>query len=494
MTLNEFPFVPDKVQIRQHSDYNSQIQIDEEGVEIRRNATPESGTIVDIVLTGDSNDLRKYVAFYLDKKGSKEGFVLGNNFWRNINDINLLNEVKEFTQNTWILTKEYSIIPINQNLYEIRFSIQSIIEENKIFNQPIFGLKQIETSINTKEFQVETIEVPVINISNISLNINTGVFGREIEPYILDILLYLETPEFQINEKFFFDLFTSPEISYSVTRRTNNNYLGGLIKVKRSENSSIVDIYTDYKNEISLDSPISLTFGLVTEANNLGEFIGNPNYDNPDGLSNPNDAELLTIYDQSGSGQNLTPTDETLRPEIVSSGELIRSNNGKPCAKSFARDEKLTSDINLDTSSNKIDIFFIGSITEENTNGNDSIFLSLKDSGNNNQIKLIHHKDTNEPQGYFIRKDNNDNSSSLNSKLSLDQTYLLTFSDQGDNVDYYRNGNLSESSSINGTYTANFTNLEILTGVMEFQEAHIYPSNVPDKENIEDFIAIYFSL
>ena len=107
---------------------------------------------------------------------------------------------------------------------------------------------------------------------------------------------------------------TGATAAYSAVRRLRAAYSGSLIRVRRSSDNTEQDI--------------GVSGGLLDTASLLS-FCG------------ANNGFIVTLYDQSGNGYDMTQATTSLQPQIVSSGSLITTINGQP-SMLFATDRLAT--------------------------------------------------------------------------------------------------------------------------------------------------------
>lgn len=107
----------------------------------------------------------------------------------------------------------------------------------------------------------------------------------------------------------------SADAAFSVARKLRSAYSGSAIRVRRSSDSTEQDIGF-VSNE--LDTSTLATFCSGT------------------------DGFVVTIYDQSGNGRNLTQSTAANQPQIVSSGTILTAANSKPCARFDGSNDNMT--------------------------------------------------------------------------------------------------------------------------------------------------------
>ncbi len=87
------------------------------------------------------------------------------------------------------------------------------------------------------------------------------------------------------------DNMTTPTLAYSV-RLLRSGYSGPAVRIRKDIDSTLVDVYFDENQKVSLNSFVSANGGGTATTNTLGNWIGNAN-------------GFVTIwYDQSGNGRN----------------------------------------------------------------------------------------------------------------------------------------------------------------------------------------------
>lgn len=92
-------------------------------------------------------------------------------------------------------------------------------------------------------------------------------------------------------------------MAFSTARRLSSDYTDALMRIRRTSDSFEQDITT--------------TSGEVLSTEAIGSFVSS------------GDAEVASLYDQSGNSRNATQSTITLQPAIVTSG-TIRTEGGRP--------------------------------------------------------------------------------------------------------------------------------------------------------------------
>lgn len=108
----------------------------------------------------------------------------------------------------------------------------------------------------------------------------------------------------------------SAAVAPSIPRRLTTSYTGSLIRVRRSSDNTEQDFGYNGSNE--LDTTSLLTFCSGT------------------------DGFVVTVYDQSGNGRNLTQSTASLQPQIVSGGTIYTGANSKPECRFDGSNDRMT--------------------------------------------------------------------------------------------------------------------------------------------------------
>ncbi len=110
------------------------------------------------------------------------------------------------------------------------------------------------------------------------------------------------------------DTYTGAKVAYSV-RRLRGGYTGALVRIRRSSDNAEKDFYPDTNNELSLTSEDGSGTSLTT-------------------WISTNSGYVVTWYDQSGNGNNLTRPVAADQPRVVNGGALETDpNNGNVAVK-----------------------------------------------------------------------------------------------------------------------------------------------------------------
>lgn len=104
--------------------------------------------------------------------------------------------------------------------------------------------------------------------------------------------------------------------AYSV-RRLSTAYTGPAMRVRRSSDNELRDVYFDGTGVVSLSSQVSNAGGGAATATTLTTWIGS------------NSGTVNIWYDQSGNGRNATQGTAAAQPRIVNAG-LVDSQNSQP--------------------------------------------------------------------------------------------------------------------------------------------------------------------
>jgi hypothetical protein len=140
------------------------------------------------------------------------------------------------------------------------------------------------------------------------------------------------------------DTYPSAYHAYSL-RKLKSTYTGACLRVRRTTTTSTeVNVGFDVFNKISLNSPISYASGTATTAKTLGEFCASVvnGYGNPDGITANQSIFVVTWYDQSGNGKNVTQTVAGNQPRLVELGNLELSGGKVAVRFTSANNQRLT--------------------------------------------------------------------------------------------------------------------------------------------------------
>lgn len=118
------------------------------------------------------------------------------------------------------------------------------------------------------------------------------------------------------------DTYTGATAAYSL-RKLRTAYTGYALIARRTVSATTVacGVSFDSNNAISLDSPITVTFG-SSSATNLGEFVKATGYNNPDGLVSSVSAFVNTWNDQSGNTNDFVQSTAANQPRLINNGVL----------------------------------------------------------------------------------------------------------------------------------------------------------------------------
>ena len=177
-----------------------------------------------------------------------------------------------------------------------------------------------------------------------SLNITGLIPGRTyyVRAYAVpsdgsETLYSTNTISFTAQYSYILDLYPSAHHAYSL-RKLRSAYTGFCLRAWRTGGVE-VNVGFDSNFTISLDSPITAISGFgTTSSTNLGQFGGCPGYSNPDGVTtSTTEVRVVTWYDQSGNGKNVTNTVSGARPFIVYFGDLLGINSYDKVAIRFVK-------------------------------------------------------------------------------------------------------------------------------------------------------------
>ena len=146
---------------------------------------------------------------------------------------------------------------------------------------------------------------------------------------------YIGFNKFFGNEIPILDIFPTAHHAFSL-RKLRSAYTGACLRIRRttttpSVTTTTVDLSFDSNNTISLNSTITYVSGTATTATNLGQFCASivNGYTNPDGVNTNQNIFVVTWFDQSGNGKNVTQATAGNQPRIVATG-VLEVKNSKP--------------------------------------------------------------------------------------------------------------------------------------------------------------------
>tara|TARA_R100000963_G_C4640029_1_gene103721 strand:- start:116 stop:1129 length:1014 start_codon:yes stop_codon:yes gene_type:complete len=132
---------------------------------------------------------------------------------------------------------------------------------------------------------------------------------------------------------FILDQYPNADVAFAL-RRLSTAYNGPMFRGRRATDSIEVDVHFDSTGSYSLESPIDNASD-STESTNVGDFVGNLRYPDPDGVDGGTDLWMSKWYDQSGNGRDGTSTTTSKQPRMAYSGDLSFATGmgtaGCPC-------------------------------------------------------------------------------------------------------------------------------------------------------------------
>lgn len=152
---------------------------------------------------------------------------------------------------------------------------------------------------------------------------------------------------FVASDPLLLDPYSAPAAAYSL-RKLSSSYSGPAFQIRRVSDNVEVNVDFDNDGVVSLNSRItnvteetsgSLT-NLTTSAGNLGQFVANAGYTDPDGLGSTDSAAIQCWYDQSGNSNDATQNTAADQPQLISNGSFIEED-GKPCVFKAAQSQAL---------------------------------------------------------------------------------------------------------------------------------------------------------
>jgi hypothetical protein len=192
------------------------------------------------------------------------------------------------------------------------------------------------------------------------------------------------------NFSYILDLYPSAHHAYSL-RKLRSAYTGFCLRVRRttttpSATTTEVNVSFNSFYTIGLDSPITYASGASTTATNLGQFCASivNGYTNPDGVNTNQDILVVTWYDQSGNGKNVTQTAAGNQPRLVELGNLQTSGGKVAVRFTSASSQRLTlADASVPL--NNVSSYALGNSLLATTN---NAILSMGDTVNTNLFWL----------------------------------------------------------------------------------------------------------
>jgi hypothetical protein len=219
-----------------------------------------------------------------------------------------------------------------------------------------------------------------------------------------------------------------------------------------------------------------------------------------------NNGFVTTWYDQSGNGYNATQTTALNQPQIVSSGSIIFDNQ-KPSlifngTSSFLSANSVASFLSGD---DKPYSWFINTTFNQNTSitrQTVSMTSNLTNTPLYNFLRQIANGGLQSLQA-FLRADNNQNSATIITNITINTNYLQTIISTGTTANYYQNNINVKTVNYNlNSITVNLFDIgarlntasEPFSGFLK--EIILYPSSQSSNRtgietNINDFYSIY---
>ena len=168
------------------------------------------------------------------------------------------------------------------------------------------------------------------------------------------------------------DAYGSAHHAYSL-RKLGSVYNGACLRIRRTTASpnpvttTTADVEFDSNGTISFSSPISNKTGTATSAVNLGQFAQGT----VDGLIAQSVINVVTWYDQSGNGKNVTNATVAQQPRLVrlDLGVATLETSGEKPAVRFIRTSSTRLTINDTTANiNNLSSYFVGAYAALSTN------------------------------------------------------------------------------------------------------------------------------
>jgi uncharacterized protein (TIGR02145 family) len=160
--------------------------------------------------------------------------------------------------------------------------------------------------------------------------------------------------------------------AYSL-RTLSDTYDYKCVRVRRTTTTptvttTTVDVFFNLYSEIGLYSDIVYVSGTTTLATNLGDFaaaVASGYISNPDGININQNIFIVTWYDQSGNGKNITQTTLSSQPRLVTTGNLEKDINNKTATRFSGAQLLALNDSSV--SYNDESVYVVGSATSTST-------------------------------------------------------------------------------------------------------------------------------
>jgi hypothetical protein len=275
---------------------------------------------------------------------------------------------------------------------------------------------------------------------------------------------------------------TPAALAYSV-RQLSSGYTGPALRLRRTTDNQVVDVYFDGSGNISLNSQVSAAGGGAATGTLLSTWIGS------------NSATVATWYDQSGNGYHATQATTGRQPSFISAG-AINTQNGRPTLV-FSGGQTLQS------AANATQISTSGNITTSNfvfqTNTISSYFWSNGDPGSN---RYNIHAPWGTGLTYFDVGDIGSGGRMYG--VQTWRSYSIgTFIRNGSQGDVYRNGQGCISNSLLSTSVTSTANMWIgsnggaggfITGSVAELTSFVTALSTADRTTVENNQSTYYSV
>lgn len=189
-----------------------------------------------------------------------------------------------------------------------------------------------------------------------STNIHSGYIGYD--------YFYVNTPPV-------LDLYpTSVHHAYSL-RKVRTAYTGFCLRVRRTSGTSTeVNVGFNSNGTITLNSPITYASGTATTATTLGQFAAIAGYGTPDvGVTANQNIFVVTWYDQSGNGKNITNATAARQPRLVNSTTAdLEKSYGKVAVRFVKSGTNALSLADTTANINNMSSYFVGAFVGSTIN------------------------------------------------------------------------------------------------------------------------------
>ncbi len=275
---------------------------------------------------------------------------------------------------------------------------------------------------------------------------------------------------------------TPAAVAYSL-RQLSSSYSGPAVRVRRSSDGELRDVYFDGGGSISLNSQVSAAGGGAATATLMSAWIG------------ANSGTVNIWYDQSGSGFNASQATTAKQPTLISAGALALQNSrptllfsGGQTLQSTANATQITTGGNVTTSN----------FVYQNTTSNSSVWSNGDPGSNRYNI----HAPWSNGNTYFDVGDIG-NGGRLYGGLTWTSYAIGTYERNGAQGNVWQNGTNSVSSSSLSTSVTNTANMWVgsyngssyyINGALAEMMSFATALSTADRTTLECNQSSYFSI